>query len=74
MPADDSFQFHHVGIATRDLDAAIRAYESLGYGVIDAGVVMATDANLALLDSNGLLPEATAAVPEAKTIGIWPGK
>ncbi|MEM7587296.1 MAG: acyl-CoA synthetase FdrA [Acidobacteriota bacterium] len=32
--------------------------------VLDAGVVMATSANLALLESNGLLPEGAAAVPD----------
>ena len=33
-------------------------------GVSDAGVVMATQANLALLAANGLLPEGEAAVPD----------
>ncbi len=33
-------------------------------GIADAGVTMATEANLALLESNGLLPEGTAAVAE----------
>ena len=33
-------------------------------GVADAGVAMATEANLELLASNGLLPEGTAAVAE----------
>ncbi len=33
-------------------------------GVADAGAAMATEANLAILESNGLLPEGAAAVPE----------
>lgn len=33
-------------------------------GVVDAGVVMATAANLALLESNGLLPEGAEVAPD----------
>ena len=55
--------FHHVGIATRDLDAALRVYESLGHELILRLTDEALGVHAAFLETTAATPGAATALP-----------
>jgi methylmalonyl-CoA/ethylmalonyl-CoA epimerase len=61
----DGFAFHHIGIGVKDLDAAVRVYESLGYTLRARLEDAALGVEVAFLGSDGPWIELVAALDES---------
>jgi methylmalonyl-CoA/ethylmalonyl-CoA epimerase len=60
----DGFSFHHVGVGTTDLEAAVRVYESLGYTLRARIEDAALGVRAAFLGSQGPWIEIVAPLEE----------